>query len=313
MGTLPRRSQLKELALFAGVGGGGEILGGIILGWRTVCAVEIDPYCQKILLARQRDGMLPQFPIWDDIRTFDGKPWRGTVDVVSGGFPCQDISAAGTREGLTGKRSGLWFEMLRVIEEVRPRFVFAENSPHLRTRGLGIVVKGLADLGYDCRWCVLGAGHIGANHRRNRLWIYAYAHNERKRNVPIDAETEGSSKPDGLVVESTNTTEQRGGKGSLSSGIQAKIADVEGEGCRGRVERCSSDADSTPLRKQSGRCSGENGQNEAISRVTSWWDIPRFAGMDDGVANRMDRVRATGNGQVPGVAALAWKVLRGET
>ena len=89
---------MNELALFAGAGGG--ILGGKLLGWRTVCAVEWEPYPASVLCARQNDGFLPPFPIWDDVQTFDGKPWRGLVDVVSGGFPCQDISAAGGGEGL---------------------------------------------------------------------------------------------------------------------------------------------------------------------------------------------------------------------
>ena len=89
---------MNELALFAGAGGG--ILGGKLLGWRTVCAVEWEPYPASVLCARQNDGLLPPFPIWDDVQTFDGKPWRGIVDVVSGGFPCQDISAAGTGGGL---------------------------------------------------------------------------------------------------------------------------------------------------------------------------------------------------------------------
>ena len=89
---------LNELALFAGAGGG--ILGGHLLGWRTVCAVEWEAYPASVLCARQNDGLLPTFPIWDDVQTFDGKPWRGIVDVVSGGFPCQDISAAGTGGGL---------------------------------------------------------------------------------------------------------------------------------------------------------------------------------------------------------------------
>jgi len=84
---------MNELALFAGAGGG--ILGGHLLGWRTVCAVEWEAYPASVLCARQNDGLLPSFPIWDDVQTFDGKPWRGIVDVVSGGFPCQDISAAG--------------------------------------------------------------------------------------------------------------------------------------------------------------------------------------------------------------------------
>lgn len=84
---------MNELHLFAGSGGG--ILGGMLLGHTTVCAVEIEPYCRKNLLQRQRDGILPRFPIWDDVTTFDGKPWRGLVDIVCGGFPCQDISCAG--------------------------------------------------------------------------------------------------------------------------------------------------------------------------------------------------------------------------
>ena len=162
---------MNELALFAGAGGG--ILGGRLLGWRTRCAVEINAYARRVLLSRQKDGTLERFPIWDDIKTFDGKPWMGAVDVVSGGFPCQDISSAGKRGGLAGGSSGLWFEMLRVIDESKPKFVFAENSNHLRTNGLGTVIKGLDGLGYDARWCVLGARHIGAPHQRNRMWILA--------------------------------------------------------------------------------------------------------------------------------------------
>jgi len=125
---------MNGLALFAGAGGG--ILGGLLLDWRTVCAVEIDPYCAGVLLARQNDGVLPPFPIWDDVRTFDGAAWRGIVDVVSGGFPCQDISCAGRGAGIDGERSGLWSEMARIVGEVRPRYVLVENVPALTHRGL---------------------------------------------------------------------------------------------------------------------------------------------------------------------------------
>ena len=162
---------LRELALFAGAGGG--ILGGHLLGWKCVCAVEIEDYPRKVLLARQRDGCLPRFPIWDDITTFDGTEWRGRVDVVSGGFPCQDISCAGKGKGLSGERSGLWAEMARVIGEVQPRFVLVENSPMLTSRGLGVVLGDLASLGYDARWGVLGAIDAGAPHKRDRIWIVA--------------------------------------------------------------------------------------------------------------------------------------------
>ena len=160
---------MNELHLFAGAGGG--ILGGMLLGHTPVCAVEIEPYCRKVLLQRQRDGILPKFPIWDDVCTFDGKPWRGLVDVVCGGFPCQDISAAGKGAGIEGERSGLWKEMARIIGEIRPRYVFIENSPLLRTRGLSVVLKDLAEMGYDARWGVLGARDVGAPHKRDRIWL----------------------------------------------------------------------------------------------------------------------------------------------
>ena len=168
---------LRELALFAGAGGG--ILGGNLLGWRTVCAVEIEPYPASVLCARQNDGILPSFPIWDDVRTFDGKPWRGIADVVSGGFPCQDISTAGNGVGIEGERSGLWVEMARIIGEVRPPYTFVENSPALTFRGLGNVLGDLAEMGYDARWGVFSAADVGARHERQRVWVVAHRHEVR--------------------------------------------------------------------------------------------------------------------------------------
>jgi DNA (cytosine-5)-methyltransferase 1 len=164
---------VNELALFAGAGGG--ILAGKLLGWRTVCAVEWEPYAACVLAARQNDGFLAPFPIWDDVQTFDGRPWRGIVDVVSGGFPCQDISVAGKGAGITGERSGMWRHMARIVGEIRPRYVFVENSPALITRGLSVVLGDLAALGYDCRWTVLGAADVGAPHQRDRFWLVAHA------------------------------------------------------------------------------------------------------------------------------------------
>lgn len=163
---------MNELALFAGAGGG--ILGGHLLGWRTICAVEWSEYPREILLRRQRDGALPQFPVWDDVQTFDGRPWVGLVDVVSGGFPCQDISAAGKGAGIDGERSGMWSHMARIIGEVRPRFAFVENSPVLTSRGLGRVLGDLAEMGFDAEWGVLGAIDAGAPHIRERIWIVAH-------------------------------------------------------------------------------------------------------------------------------------------
>jgi len=167
-----RKENHNELHLFAGAGGG--ILGGMLLGHTCVCAVEIEPHNRKILLARQADGILPMFPIWDDVRTFDGKPWRGLVQTVCGGFPCQDISISNRNaQGINGERSGLWSEMLRVAGEIRPRHIFVENSSALTFRGLGRVIGDLAEAGYDCRWVCLRCADVGGNHYRDRIWILA--------------------------------------------------------------------------------------------------------------------------------------------
>lgn len=185
---------MNELALFAGAGGG--ILGGKLLGWRTVCAVEINAFCARRLMQRQNEGHLPPFPIWDDVCTFDGYPWRGIIDVVSGGFPCQDISIAGKGEGLeSGERSGLWREMARIIREVRPRFAFVENSPILTSRGLGIVLRDLAEMGRDARWGVFSACDAGAPQARERVFIVGDS--ERIRRAKVDRNSMRDEKRNG--------------------------------------------------------------------------------------------------------------------
>jgi len=170
---------VNELALFAGAGGG-------LLG-------------SALLVARQNDGLLPAFPIWDDIRTFDGCPWRGHIDVVSGGFPCQDISCANpSGRGLDGERSGLWSEMRRIIREVRPRYVFIENVPQLIKKGLERVLCDLAALGYDASWGVIGAHHTGAFHKRDRLWIVAHANGDIMEGLEQEPQQGEYERPPGL-------------------------------------------------------------------------------------------------------------------
>jgi len=187
---------MNELALFAGAGGG--LLAASQLGWRTRCAVEIDPYARKCLLARQRDGVLEPFPIWDDIRTFKGDHWRGSIDIISGGFPCQDISSAGRGGGIEGKQSGLWKHMARIVGEVRPDFVWVENSPMLVVRGLGTVLSDLSSLGYDCRWGVVGAHHAGANHFRDRIWILAYSNSAQRKGGKLSGRAESKNTNSGF-------------------------------------------------------------------------------------------------------------------
>jgi len=165
--------KLNELALFAGAGGG--IMGGQRLGWKTVCAVEIDKYARDILFSRQFSGQLPKFPVWDDVRTFDGRPWQGKICIITGGFPCQDISCAGNRKGIDGEKSGLWKEYARIISEIRPCFVFVENSPDIAFRGLGTILGDISEMGYNARWGVFSSADVGACHIRERMWILAYS------------------------------------------------------------------------------------------------------------------------------------------
>jgi len=163
---------LNGLALFAGYGGL-EI--GLSEYVRTVCYVERELYPVAVIRSRIKEGKLDDAPIWDDVTTFDGTKWRGKVDIISGGFPCQDISVAGKGRGIKeGTRSGLWFEFLRIINEVRPAFVFVENVSALTHRGLDIVLGQLSEAGYDARWTDLRASDVGAPHRRERMFILAY-------------------------------------------------------------------------------------------------------------------------------------------
>ena len=238
---------MNELALFSGAGGG--ILGGTLLGWRTVCTVELDPFCRWVLVRRQNEGILPSFPIWDDVRTFDGRPWRGTVDVVSGGFPCQGISKAGKGSGLADARSGLWSEMARIIGEVRPRYVFVENAPMLTLRGLDRVLGDLSEMGFDAEWGVVGAHHVAAPHERERLYLLAHADR-------VDGE--------------------------------------ERVGIRAFLRTRQVFASNNEMRIKAGR----------------WMEaVRRNAGSNARDPHRVDRTRAIGNGQVPTVAALAWRIL----
>jgi DNA (cytosine-5)-methyltransferase 1 len=157
---------MRVLDLFSGIGG--FSLGLERAGMRTVAFCEIDPWCRRVLAKHW-----PGVPIFDDVRTITGKA-VGSVDLICGGFPCQDISAAGSRIGIDGKRSGLWSEYARLIGELQPQYAIVENVDDLAIRGLGRVLGDLAALGYDAEWHCIPAATVGADHWRDRLWIIAY-------------------------------------------------------------------------------------------------------------------------------------------
>ena len=342
---------LRELALFAGAGGG--ILGGHLLGWRTVCAVEINPYAASVLCARQNDGILPPFPVWDDVCTFDGRPWRGRCDVISGGFPCQDISIAGKGRGLEGERSGLWREMARIIGEVRPRYVLVENSPMLVTRGLGTVLGDLSEMGYDAQWGVIGANDAGAPHKRDRIWIVANANThecaprreqrsgrseqgkaafakggddvadaqiipERKQadeNIALSSQREAR-------IEPVRGREQNGGDDVVNANSQRREEQhassvTSGKGfARGRRDETADTADERDVRRIGSMGNAESRSGYAGGGAEDgggeWWAVePDVGRVVDGISARVERLEALGNAQVPRVVEIAWKMLGG--
>lgn len=268
--------------LFAGAGGG--ILADVLSGFTPVCAVEKDIYCQQVISARQKDGSLPWFPIFDDVQTFDGIPWRGLVDLVAGGFPCQDISVAGRGAGIEGEKSGLWREMARIIGQVRPSFVLVENSPAIIYRGLVRVVGDLAAMGYDSRWGIIGADNVGAPHHRKRAWILAYPN-------AIDVHRIAGKFPE-------ETTQER-----LSEWYESAFACGASE-----QSKILANPNRTQCQRNSGAIRGS--KKYTNTRESSWWETePGLGRVADGVAYRLDRLKAIGNGQVPKVAELAWQVL----
>ena len=162
---------IKVLDLFSGIGG--FSLGLERAGMETVAFCEFDKHAQKVLKKHW-----PEVPIHEDVRTLDGKQFRGSVDVICGGFPCQDISTAGKQEGISAERSGLWSECARLLGEVRPKYAIFENVTNLLNGQRGAwfkrVLWDISQVGYDAEWHCIPASSVGAAHQRDRIWIIAY-------------------------------------------------------------------------------------------------------------------------------------------
>ena len=314
---------LRALHLFAGAGGG--ILADRMLGIRTVGAVEIDQYCQRVLAARQADGTLEWFPVFGDAREFDGRPWRGIADIVSGGWPCTDISVAGRGAGIDGPQSGLWSEYARIIREVRPRFALMENSPALTTRGLGRVLGDLAALGYDAEWGVLGADDVGANHRRDRMWIVAHAdrdgrHGRTGGGVVCAGRSQSQDRGDAADPDCRRELQPQGRVGNIGrrpahGGDEACDADIERLAQR-EGEPCNDGAQRAAVVGADGRFaqSGVRRAHDGLARELDahrwgdWreWGVPPTVGK---LPDRGARLKCLGNGQVPQCAAEAFRQL----
>jgi DNA (cytosine-5)-methyltransferase 1 len=213
----------RVLSLFAGVGGfdlGLERTGG----FKTVAFCEIDPFARRVLAKHW-----PGVPLYNDVRELSADRLAAdgiAIDVICGGFPCQDISLAGTGAGLAGERSGLWNEYARLIGELRPNYVIVENVSALLGRGLGDVLGHLASLGYDAQWDCIPASYIGALHQRDRIWITAYPNTngvrpQRLRSPAARAWSEEQFA--GLVQDTLLTAVPAGRSGGVSDGAPDRV------------------------------------------------------------------------------------------
>lgn len=306
--------EFLSLHLFAGAGGG--ILADKLLGFRPIGAVEIDAYCRQVLLSRQADGCLPLFPIWDDVRTFRAdnpdtsdfiKRCYNVRDrlVLCGGFPCQDISCAGLRAGIFGRRSGLWSEFARTVGEIRPIVAFVENSNQLVRRGVDVVLGDLDELGYDVAWGILSAADVGASHLRKRFWGVAV-----RRDVSNSNRQHRKECCDGIAVETEDICRH------VSDSLHSRGVWRFGERPENQSDK-TPDAGREAVNASWQRREDQPGMGRVAHGLGNWlddhtsgnlWDdrehcLPRIV---ERCPNRRKRLKAIGNGEVPLCAALAF-------
>jgi DNA (cytosine-5)-methyltransferase 1 len=334
----------RVLSLCTGYGGLELALRMAGVATRPVAYVEREAYAAANLAALMEKGLLDPAPIWDDLATFEARPWRGLVEIVTAGFPCQPFSTAGKRQHLEDER-WLWPDIERILRDVVPRAVFLENVPGLTIRGLGPVLGALSDLGLDAEWEVVRANHpaVGAPHIRARVFILAVDPEYRRahgRSLLADAgcgavrrdEHGGSCGPGGcgstgpdeagaVVADAGNDRRQLSGWPNRDR--QKDGANPRGDLSYGRAETVA-DADGSRFKRHGGPI----GAREKIARVDGhgwppgpgdgpgWLQYIRSGGPKPGVRrgspgleNRVERCRLLGNGVVPQQAAYAFRRL----
>jgi DNA (cytosine-5)-methyltransferase 1 len=308
---------LRLLDLFSGIGGFSYAAERIVGGFETVQFVEREPYCQQVLRKHW-----PHVPIHDDVCTYNPEP--GSADVVCGGFPCQDISRAGAQAGISeNTRSGLFYELIRIVRVVRPRFVVLENvSAITANEHSSIVFAELAKAGFDAEWACIPASDLGACHRRDRWWCVATS---RRPWAGDAAEHVGDAGGAGTVADAIGQhSKRRRDTADMAGATGARQGQVE-QWQRDGDAACGQDqgrtvADSPVLRSQEGRATGfrkqqASGRADGVlwrGQGTCWLDPnwreylsePLLCRGSDGLRNRVDRLRALGNSVVPQVAAV---------
>jgi len=310
---------MKMLDLFSGIGGfslAASWVWGDDLEIAGFC--EIDKYAQKVLKKN-----FPGVPIFEDIQELDGKRFTD-IDLITGGFPCQDISIAGKGEGIEGSRSGLWSEMHRVISEIRPRYALIENVPMLIHRGLERVLCDLAQIGYDAEWQIVGADDVGAWHRRKRIWIVAYPNRDRTKWNESENGTGRRPEQSGENVPNSKSKRHRR-RDSEECGIEGRefLANKQGRSEMGsETQGCGESPGDVPNsnRKRSQRMESESQKSQRSDKQTGlqggtgnggWWDVePDVGRVAHGIPKRVDRLRGLGNAIVPQVVYEIMKKLK---
>ena len=307
---------LKILDTFAGIGGFSYAAHELVGGFETTQFVEIDPFCQKVLKKH-----FPKVPCHDDIKTFTAYP--GQYDVITGGFPCQDISVAGRKEGITKQsRSGLFYELIRVIRLVRPKFVVMENVAAILNNGLDIVLGELSEAGYDAEWSIISASSLGAAHRRSRWWCVAYTNDYGSSSTSIN---EVNDETDSSPQERKNQVSKSSGssESSNSRAIQSSkdVADSNSDKCKTGSEQLQQQGQTTIGSSFVTNSNSKGLQRKILSKMESGiWSAKHTRRLDPnwrsyvskpilprgsyGLSNRVDRTKALGNSIVPAVAAI---------
>jgi DNA (cytosine-5)-methyltransferase 1 len=286
---------------------GGFSLGLKRAGMRTVAFCEIDPYCQRVLAKHW-----PSVPCYPDVRELTGDHLRSdgiAVDLIAGGFPCQDLSVAGKGAGLDGERSGLWSEYARIIGEVRPRYVIVENVAALLGRGLSRVLGDLAALGFDAEWHCIPASAVGAPHRRDRVWIVAYPGCERGWSIWPESESDQSR----ADVHDQRCREDvaHADKPRLERWLSTSLSECLGEW----TARTSSPLEDTTSAGWNGARAirPETADGAGSLREPSrsdWWLVePDVGRVAHGVPSRVHRLRALGNAVVPQIPEMIGRAI----
>lgn len=246
---------------------------------KPIAYVEIEEYCQKIIAYRMAEGSLKRAPILADIKNVEGK--FGICDILYGGTPCQNFSVAGDRKGLEGERSSLFFEFARLAREIKPSLIFWENVPGARTKGFTEVARTFAEMGYDCRWTIVSAQAVGANHRRERLFMLAHAIDPRGWQTEVKR----------IKLKDSTFSWNDGEKEFMADTFDKNVGFAWGQKTKHSEFNVRSE------------------QRTREAKPNHWSVEPDVGRVANGVAFRVDRIKALGNGVVPQQARVAFRYL----